>query len=111
MGLMRWIRRRLLGGAEELYVDPLQGETSADEAHAQYLLEQRQRDLAKKLQAEGRSILQGYHPPEPFVADRMSVWANKEGWVPPSEQRRRVRAAKFQPAQVVVRNTNTTKSS
>lgn len=89
MTLFARIREALLGPVEDLYVDPLWVELNdMEDQMAIAAVEDRQRTAFRKLRAEGKSLLFGYIPPEPFVADRIDAQAVKAGHVMPTEQKR-----------------------
>lgn len=83
----RWLRRLIYGAvgiSEDAYVDPLLVE---QDMYALAKMEDRQRDVAKKLKCEGKSLLVGYKPPEPYNGDRIEAHAHKEGVIMPTQRK------------------------
>lgn len=89
MSLLRKIRNSILGPAADLYVDPLlTSERTLEGDWGQAILEYKQRRLALVMHKNNKSLLTGYIPPEPFLADRIDAQATKAGKLLPTEQRR-----------------------
>lgn len=69
------------GTVGEFYINPLDFYVDLDELQAQAVVMDKQRTLKLKMKEESKTLLNGYTPPKPFVANRIDLHMEQAGIV------------------------------